>query len=172
MLVRIRLRTVPELVAEFRDSGWKITPHLLRECLRHLRKAGLLTPEPVTDPSADVYDRAARVKDRLRAVSDDVYVRAAQHGGAGWAYAIRDAETQLVKIGMSKDPNKRLRDLPTGAPGQLELIWPREGGSALEAFLHPHFADRHVRGEWFNFTGTDAGAQISQAANNHVGWQG
>ncbi|MEU4729618.1 GIY-YIG nuclease family protein [Streptomyces sp. NPDC023588] len=175
VLVRIRLRApslhlhVPELLAEFQECGWKITPHRLRESLRRLRKAGLLTPAPIPEPSGDVFDRAARQKDRIRDVSDDVYIRATERGLAGRAYAIRDTETQLVKIGMSKDPNRRLRDLATGTPGQLEVIWSHEGGSSLEALLHRHFADRHVRGEWFDFTGTDALILIGQVVDKHWG---
>jgi len=54
-----------------------------------------------------------------------------------------------VKIGMAKDPHRRLMVLQTSHPDELELVATREGGRALEAEYHARFAEHRVRGEWF-----------------------
>lgn len=54
-----------------------------------------------------------------------------------------------VKIGMAKDPHRRLMVLQTSHPDELELVATCEGGRALEAEYHARFAEHRVRGEWF-----------------------
>lgn len=64
-------------------------------------------------------------------------------------YFIRNTGTQAVKIGWSKHPPTRLRNLQTNNEHRLVLecsvTTDREG----EARLHAHFGDEHVFGEWF-----------------------
>ena len=38
-------------------------------------------------------------------------------------YIIRSGETQLFKIGISKDPDKRLKQLQTGNPNLLKIYF-------------------------------------------------
>ncbi|MEU0950659.1 GIY-YIG nuclease family protein [Streptomyces canus] len=84
----------------------------------------------------------------------------------GWAYAVRDSLSGLVKIGCTTNVEARLRTLRTGAPGDLELIWQAVGGRALEAHLHEVFRHQRVRGEWFEFAGTEPVAALTLAAAN------
>ena len=37
----------------------------------------------------------------------------------GWVYMIAARETDLIKVGLSEDPSKRLKELQTGDPHQL-----------------------------------------------------
>lgn len=104
--------------------------------------------------------------------SDELYASAVERGLAGRAYAIRNADTGLIKLGMSKDPKRRLRQLATASASRLELLWSHEGGSSLETFLHRRFAARHVRGEWFDFTDVDAMNLLTVAATHFTNGQG
>lgn len=65
-------------------------------------------------------------------------------------YLIAADGTHLVKIGIAKDPMRRLKELQTGQPMELQLLWSVAGN--YENDLHVHFAAYRVRGEWFDLT--------------------
>lgn len=65
-------------------------------------------------------------------------------------YFIRSTSTGRVKIGRSKNPEARLRDLSTAAADELVLLGVLEGDRELE--MHAQFSDARVRGEWFDLT--------------------
>lgn len=56
-----------------------------------------------------------------------------------------------VKIGFSKEPVKRLSELQSGTPGDLELIRVIDGERPTEKWLHDRFSDLHINREWFRF---------------------
>jgi len=89
--------------------------------------------------------------------------------GAGWAYAISDATGDQVKIGFTQHVGRRLKGLQTGHHVDLQILWQGAGGAAMEAHLHARFARRHIRGEWFDFTGVDARKLIERAARSFRG---
>jgi phage anti-repressor protein len=71
--------------------------------------------------------------------SDDLFV-----------YAIREVETGRVKIGISKNPSSRLKQLQTGNPNTLEISAIIEADSfSDERAAHTKVIDHHIRGEWF-----------------------
>jgi hypothetical protein len=88
---------------------------------------------------------------------------------AGWAYAISDAAAHQVKIGFTQNVGRRLKGLQTGHHADLHVLWQGPGGAAMEAHLHTRFARRHIRGEWFDFTGVDARELIERAAKSFRG---
>lgn len=57
-----------------------------------------------------------------------------------------------IKIGYSKNPEQRVKDLQTALPYELELIGTMQGGLKREAQLHNDFADTRLKGEWFKAT--------------------
>ena len=66
---------------------------------------------------------------------------------------------EIFKIGMSEDPQRRLKALRTGNP-EIQLIHmsrPMEIGEAeeLERKLHIKYKRKRVSGEWFKLTATD-----------------
>lgn len=72
-------------------------------------------------------------------------------------YLISDGE--LVKIGHSKNPIKRLAQLQTGHPKKLKLIktfnWETQGKITeriMEGRIHYLLRQFHSNGEWFKFT--------------------
>lgn len=72
-----------------------------------------------------------------------------------YVYLIGEADNPVVKIGVSDDPARRVKDLSTGSPWDLRVLWTAPGEEAEEAALHRYFHACHVRREWFDFTGHD-----------------
>lgn len=72
----------------------------------------------------------------------------------GYVYMIYAAEVGLFKIGVTKDPQARLKALQNASPDKLELVWsvPAMDTLAVEKKLHRYFAQRHHHGEWFRLT--------------------
>ena len=67
-------------------------------------------------------------------------------------YLIRDRLTNAIKIGISKHPKKRLKQLQTGAVGKLELIHVikcvKKPALYLEKRILSWFRFNEKRGEW------------------------
>lgn len=70
----------------------------------------------------------------------------------GYVYLIGSIGNPLVKIGNSSDPVKRMRQLQTGSPLLLVILWqyPTYDAETLELALHDHFADKRKHNEWFD----------------------
>lgn len=72
-----------------------------------------------------------------------------------YVYFIRSAgKPRRIKIGKSKDPKARMRELQTGSPYPLDIVGTircRDGNHAtrLEKELHRYFAEYRMGGEWF-----------------------
>lgn len=67
-------------------------------------------------------------------------------------YIIRDMESDSCKIGISKQPKARVRDLQTSNANKLaiSMVFETEkNASRLEKSLHNHFKARRKSGEWF-----------------------
>ena len=59
------------------------------------------------------------------------------------------ADNGLIKIGSSFDADKRLKQLQTGSPEQLHLLWTDIENTLPEKSLHIRFAYLRHHGEWF-----------------------
>lgn len=68
-----------------------------------------------------------------------------------YVYAIRETESGRVKLGISRDPIKRLKTMQTGNSQELELVAYRKANNKYndEKALHDRHKDKRVRGEWF-----------------------
>lgn len=64
-------------------------------------------------------------------------------------YVIQMAVTGDVKVGRSKHPEKRLRELQTGSPHRLRMILHVRGEGHREREVHRRMEGRGTRGEWF-----------------------
>lgn len=64
-------------------------------------------------------------------------------------YAIEEAETENIKIGISYSPEERLKLLQTGNPRKLTLIHKFEGTHRTEADIHKKLREFNIKGEWF-----------------------
>ncbi|WP_171987926.1 GIY-YIG nuclease family protein [Streptomyces sp. MP131-18] len=160
--------TAGELLADVEDAGWRVDGKRFAEILARLRRAGHL--EEIED---DVF-AVRRTPCAARQSAHPRVPRQAKQPAPKrtcFVYAIREAGRGRVKIGRSENPQARLKVLRTGSPVALELLWSTRGGVELEAFLHDRFADRRVRGEWFDFSKVDALAALGQAAEEFGGAQ-
>ncbi|WP_217550094.1 GIY-YIG nuclease family protein [Streptomyces sp. GbtcB6] len=90
-------------------------------------------------------------------------------GGDSYVYVIGSVGSTRVKIGTSVSPKKRLKELQTGNPDRLEVLWCTLGGRKLEAHLHQAFADYRREGEWFDFAGLEPVGAIPAAVHRHSG---
>lgn len=54
-----------------------------------------------------------------------------------------------IKIGFSRNPDARVRELSTGAPAKLNFLGRVNGAISLETALHRHLRNYRVSGEWF-----------------------
>jgi hypothetical protein len=75
-----------------------------------------------------------------------------------YIYAIGTDTKQ--KIGFSKEPTARLKQLQTGNPEQIVLHHCIEVDETrirlLERFLHKDIGYKRIKGEWFNMTKNEA----------------
>ena len=75
-----------------------------------------------------------------------------QDDAVGFIYLAKATQTRWCKIGMSKQPYKRMTSLQTGSPLEITLIHRifTFDMSALEKALHEYYSAYWLRGEWFD----------------------
>ena len=68
-----------------------------------------------------------------------------------YIYLIQNLETSKYKIGISKHPKKRIKELQTGSGEDLQLIheFKSEFPRKVETALHNRYGHLNARGEWF-----------------------
>lgn len=94
--------------------------------------------------------RRLRMLKRQAALESLRYVR--KDPIEGYVYWIQDTDKNLIKIGCSNNPERRLRELRNEYGAQLDIIDTIESN---HMYLHEHmahqlYASRRVHGEWFN----------------------
>lgn len=69
-----------------------------------------------------------------------------------FVYAIRNTVTKNIKLGISRNPQERLKQLQTGNDCKLEIVAIREAKNrfADESALHNSNNSFLIRGEWFS----------------------
>jgi hypothetical protein len=79
-------------------------------------------------------------------------------------YVMR-SENGLVKIGRSRNPEKRRKALQATSGFPVELIhhWPSEAPSTVERAAHLLLSEHRKAGEWFDVSVEDAVAAIENA---------
>ena len=90
----------------------------------------------------------------------------------GFIYLIQVGELDIVKIGYSNNPIKRLNDLQISHYETLSIIATKRGNREKELHLHKKFKDDHIRGEWFRFSDNikiefDLPVNLSQYSQKH-----
>ena len=66
-------------------------------------------------------------------------------------YIIQSDKSGMIKIGRSRNPAKRLKQLQTGNPNRLKLIASFKGMGWREKLLHERLESWSEQGEWFNY---------------------
>lgn len=85
-----------------------------------------------------------------------------------YVYFISDGE--YLKIGISNNPESRLRTLQTSNARPLEIIHvipthSKESALSLEGQLHDRLAEHRLSGEWFNMDGYEAIQEANKMMN-------
>lgn len=71
--------------------------------------------------------------------------------GDMYVYAIREVDTGHIKLGISRDPSRRLETLQVGNSHPLELVaYTKAGSREDEIDLHDKAKAYRLRGEWFS----------------------
>lgn len=72
----------------------------------------------------------------------------------GWIYFIAEDNNQRIKIGYSKDPEKRLKQLKTGNSNGLRIVKTIPGNKIEENKYHKYFERYKIPNskEWFIFS--------------------
>ena len=70
-----------------------------------------------------------------------------------FVYLIQSVDNGLYKIGISKNPKRRLAELQTGNGEKLKIIhlFETDHPITLETALHNRYLHISKRGEWFRF---------------------
>ena len=70
-----------------------------------------------------------------------------------FVYLIKTKNSQQYKIGIGKDVRKRIKELQTGNPEELILVYsyPTQYASKVETTLHNCYNYLNEKGEWFKF---------------------
>jgi len=68
-----------------------------------------------------------------------------------YVYAIREQETGKLKLGISKNPHQRMKQLQTANPNRLELVAaiPAPNRFKDESRMHHEASEHRIHGEWF-----------------------
>jgi len=69
-----------------------------------------------------------------------------------FVYVAVEAETGNYKVGISIDPERRVKELNIGNPRELSLVkvfLAAEDGYLSETQAHKRLAEHHIRSEWF-----------------------
>lgn len=80
-------------------------------------------------------------------------------------YVIGERAAGVVKIGTTSNLRVRLKQLQTSSPQELRVLWSFGGDWRLEAHLHQRFADRQLKGEWFDFKDEDPTVAVSRCTD-------
>lgn len=88
-------------------------------------------------------------------------------GREGYVYLVHAEGTDRYKIGRSVNPITRIQELQKQSPYPLRLIrtsWSLDA-IADEAWLHEHFKDCRIFGEWFEFKQASDGSRNKKLKN-------
>jgi predicted GIY-YIG superfamily endonuclease len=71
-----------------------------------------------------------------------------------YVYLIQSLEDSTYKIGVSKHPNKRIKELQTGNSSELKLVesFQSEHAHQVERALQRRYVHLNKEGEWFDMS--------------------
>jgi len=81
-----------------------------------------------------------------------------------YVYLIQSLENSCYKIGVSKHPNKRIKELQTGNSSELKLVevYQSEIAHMIEKTLQRRYKYLHKEGEWFEMSISNEVSFISE----------
>ena len=122
--------------------------------LNHINERGVLnmlikssrTPPKLLD---EIISRVKGAKEVIAALED---FEIPENLPTMFVYAIRNKHTGRIKLGISENPERRLKELQIGNDCELELLAYREAANRFkdEKAIHNRHQHLRVRGEWFD----------------------
>lgn len=73
---------------------------------------------------------------------------------SGYVYLIGSSKFRWYKIGKSKTPDVRVKDIGILLPFKIQVfgVWKAENHSLMESAMHEIYAPHRINGEWFAFS--------------------
>ena len=99
------------------------------------------------------------VFDMLRSIGESRRAKQEERLAKQQTYLMRDENTGYVKIGVSINPKLRERTLQSQKP-TISLFATVKGN--IERKLHKAYANKKVRGEWFDLTQEEINSMITE----------
>ena len=125
-----------------------------KQLTNHINERGVLnmlikssrTPPKLLD---EIISRVKGAKEVIAALED---FEIPENLPTMYVYAIRNKHTGRIKLGISENPERRLKELQTGNDCELELLAYREAANRFkdEKAIHDKHQHLRVRGEWFD----------------------
>lgn len=128
------------------NAGRKqLTNHLSERGVLNLLIKSQRTPPELLD---EVISRVKGAKEIIAALED---FEIPENLPTMYVYAIRNNHTGRIKLGISENPERRLKELQIGNDCELELLAYREAANRFkdEKAIHDKYQHLRVRGEWF-----------------------
>lgn len=97
-----------------------------------------------------------------------------KHAKPGYIYFMRSGSTDKYKIGLSVDPDRRLKELNSEqACEPIEKLWDIRVSNMFvaESWLHQSFSNNRYHGEWFHFADSDIEAVKTAYGQAQQQWQ-
>lgn len=87
----------------------------------------------------------------------------------GFVYLIKYADSNLYKIGLSKNPSERLKQLQSAISEKLTLLHTIKTSDMmeLESYFHQMFAASRARSEWFELSNDDVSVFMNYSELNN-----
>ena len=117
-----------------------------------LKQAAMVTSKLSTKLSAKFFESAFTSSDQLKSIITAVNLFDAPDLPDRYIYAAQDSQGRL-KIGISKNPEERVKQLNVGHPDNLELVYTAkaiDNTYMSEQLAHEKCKDYHLRSEWFS----------------------
>lgn len=70
--------------------------------------------------------------------------------GSNYIYYVADTVNDVVKVGISRNPWSRVKDLQTGSASKFELLATLKTDERSERLIHEKLDSVRVKGEWFS----------------------
>ena len=141
-------------VQEFTHNGNTYTEYLLNKRDSFVVVAKV-SPQHI-GKVIDAWGRTQQSLDELLAALDAFDVP--EECSDMYVYAIQNTTTGNIKLGISRNPEQRLKQLQTGNDCTLKLVAYKKAKNKFkdETTLHYNYSSAHVRGEWFNNSSINA----------------
>lgn len=111
-----------------------------KDCLNLHEKNGLFC-RPCLDEVKEINKRRRRQSSEIRAEALPI--------GTTWIYFIKVEGLEPIKIGKTREIEKRLGGLQTSCPNDIVLLAKFVAFDHVEKLLHDRFKEHWIRGEWF-----------------------